>query len=131
MSVVTGIPNRHMYDSTESLLRFAMRADGTLTGLFGLAIAVIADLNSDLEYALGALFVVYGLVVYSLTGLADLRGVGVGVIVANIVLTLGALVAVEAVPMSAAGVAATLATGVYAAGFAWLQYLGVRRLQTA
>ncbi|GLE51866.1 hypothetical protein ATCCBAA256_14390 [Mycobacterium montefiorense] len=120
-----------MYDSTESLLRFAMRADGTLTGLFGLAIAVIADLNSDLEYALGALFVVYGLVVYSLTGLADLRGVGVGVIVANIVLTLGALVAVEAVPMSAAGVAATLATGVYAAGFAWLQYLGVRRLQTA
>jgi hypothetical protein len=130
MSVVTGIPNRHMYDSTDSLLRFAMRADATLTGLCGLAVAFIADLSSN-EYALGAFFVLYGLVVYSLTGLPDLRSVGVGVVVANIVLTLGAVVAIEAVPMTATGVAATLATGIYAAAFAWLQYLGVRRLATA
>lgn len=131
MSAVTGIPNLHMYDSTDSLLRFAMRADATLTGLCGLAIASFADLSSNLEYALGAVFVVYGLVVYGLTGLPDLRSAGVGVIVANIVLTLGALVAVEAAPMSATGMAATLAIGVYAGAFAWLQYLGVRRLATA
>ncbi|WAC92734.1 hypothetical protein [Mycobacterium sp. Aquia_213] len=128
MSAATGIPTRHLYDATDSLLRFAMRADATLTGLCGLAIALFADLNSNLEYALGAIFVLYGLVVYSLTGLPDLRSVGAGVVGANIVVTLGSLVAVEAVPMTAAGVAATLATGAYAAAFAWLQYLGVRRL---
>jgi hypothetical protein len=129
MSVVTGIPNRHMYDSTDSLLRFAMRADAALTGLFGVAIAFVADLGSSLEYVLGAFFVLYGLVVYSLTGLPDLRRVGVRVVVANVVVTLGAIVAVGAVPMTAAGVAATLAIGSYSAAFAWMQYLGVRRLQ--
>ncbi|MCV7411583.1 hypothetical protein AWC05_16280 [Mycobacterium florentinum] len=128
MSAVTGLPTKHLYDATDSLLRFAMRADATLTGLCGLAIAFFADLNSNLEYALGTLFVLYGLVVYSLTALPDLRSVGAGVVGANIVVTVGALVAVEAVPMTATGVAATLATGVYAASFAWLQYLGVRRL---
>ncbi|MEM6105790.1 hypothetical protein AAHS21_05880 [Mycobacterium sp. 050272] len=128
MSAITGMPTRPLYDATDSLLRFAMRADATLTGLCGLAIAFIADLSSHLEYGIGALFVLYALVVYGLTGLADLRGAGVGVVVANIVVALGCVVAVEAVPMTATGVAATLAIGVYAAAFAWLQYLGVRRL---
>jgi hypothetical protein len=32
--------------------------------------------------------------------------------------------------MTAVGVVATLASGVYTAFFAWLQYLGVRRLPT-
>ncbi|MEZ0354143.1 hypothetical protein [Mycobacterium sp. pR1184] len=128
MSAITGMPTRHLYDATDSLLRFAMRADATLTGLCGLAIACIADLSANLEYGIGALFVLYGLVVYGLTGLADLRTAGVGVVVANIVVALGSVEAVEAVPMTATGVAATLAIGVYAAAFAWLQYLGVRRL---
>ncbi|MEE6137336.1 hypothetical protein SKC41_13500 [Mycobacterium sp. 050128] len=128
MSAVTGISTRHLYDATDSLLRFAMRADATLTGLCGLAIAFIADLSSNLEYGIGALFVIYALVVYGLTGLPDLRGAGVGVVSANVVVALGSIVAVEAVPMTATGVAATLATGAYAAAFAWLQYLGVRRL---
>ncbi|SOX55647.1 hypothetical protein MAAFP003_4339 [Mycobacterium ahvazicum] len=128
MSAITGMPTRPLYDATDSLLRFAMRADATLTGLCGLAIALIADLSSNLEYGIGALFLLYGLVVYGLTGLPDLRGAGVGVVVANIVVALGCAVAVEAVPMTATGVAATLAIGVYAAAFAWLQYLGVRRL---
>jgi hypothetical protein len=135
MSAVTGIPTRHLYDSTDSLLRFAMRADATLTGVSGLVIAFVVEplssltgLRSNFEYTLGALFVLYGLLVYSLAALPDLRSVGVGVVVANVVFALGAVVATEAVPMSATGVAATLATGVYAAAFAWLQYLGVRRL---
>ncbi|HKI43075.1 MAG TPA: hypothetical protein VKA66_22500, partial [Mycobacterium sp.] len=57
-----------------------------------------------------------------------LRRVGIGVVVANIASTLAAVVAAEAVPMTATGVAATLATGAYTAAFAALQYLGVRRL---
>jgi hypothetical protein len=117
------------------LLRFAMRADATLTGLCGLAVAFLADplssltgLSPNLEYALGALFVFSGLVVFSLAAAENLRGVGLVVVVANVVFTLGAIVAAQAVPMTVAGVATTLAIGVYTAAFAGLQYLGVRRL---
>jgi hypothetical protein len=103
--------------------------------LFGVAAAFVADplssltgLTSGQEYAMGAFFVLYGLVVFSLAALPNLRRAGVGVVVANIVYTLAAIVAAEAVPMTAIGVAATLASGVYTAFFAWLQYLGLRRL---
>ncbi|BBX63063.1 hypothetical protein MSAS_22370 [Mycobacterium saskatchewanense] len=136
MTAISG-PTRRLYDSTDSLLRFAMRADATLTGLCGLAVAFVADPLSSLlgltslrEYALGAAFVLYGLVVFSLAALPNLRRVGFGVIVANVVCTVAAWVAAEAVPMTSLGVAATLAIGVYTAGFAVLQYLGVRRLAT-
>jgi hypothetical protein len=137
MTAVSGLPTRPLYDSTDSLLRFGMRADATLTGLCGLAVAFFADpissmtgLTSGQEYALGAFFVLYGLAVFSLAALPNLRRAGIGVIVANIVYTLAAIVAAEAMTMTGTGVAATLATGVYTAAFAWLQYLGVRRLAT-
>ncbi|HVQ83710.1 MAG TPA: hypothetical protein VMS84_02875 [Mycobacterium sp.] len=135
MTAVSGMPTRPLYDSTDSLLRFAMRADATLTGLCGLAVAFFADpissltgLTSGQEYALGAFFVLYGLVVFGLAAVPNLRRVGIGVIAANIAYTLAAVAAAELVPMTATGVAATLATGVYTAAFAGLQYLGVRRL---
>jgi hypothetical protein len=135
MTAVSGIPSRPLYDSTDSLLRFAMRADATLTGLCGLAVAFFADqlspltgLTSFQEYALGAFFVLYGLVVFSLAAAPNLRRAGIGVVAANIVYTLAAVVAADVVPLTATGVAATLASGVYTAGFAALQYLGLRRL---
>lgn len=135
-SGVTALHTRPLYDSTDSLLRFAMRADATLTGLGGLAVAFFADPISSLtgltslqEYAMGAFFVLYGLAVFSLAALPNLRRAGIGVVVANLVYTLAAVVAAEAVPMTATGVAVMLASGVYTAGFAWLQYLGVRRLE--
>ena len=78
---------------------------------------------------MGAFFVLYGLVVFSLAASPNLHGVGIGVIVANIVYTLGAIVAAGAVPMTAFGVTATLATGLFTAAFALLQYLGLRRLE--
>ena len=133
----SGLTTRPLYDSTDQLLRFAMRADATLTGLFGLAAAFVADALSSLaglasgqEYAMSDFFVLYGLVVLTLAALPNLRRAGIGVVVANIVYTIEAILAAEAVPMTAIGVAATLATGVYTAFFAWLQYLGVRRLAT-
>jgi hypothetical protein len=75
--------------------------------------------------------VFYGLVVFSLTGLPNLRRVGIGVVVANIISTVAAVavVAADSLPLTAAGIAATLASGVYTAFFALLQYLGVRRLR--
>ena len=137
MTAVSGLPTRPLYDSTDSLLRFAMRADATLTGLCGLAVAFFADqissltgLTSGQEYALGAFFVLSGLLVFTLAALPNLRRVGIGIVAANIGFTLAAIVAAGALPVTATGVAATLATGVYTAAFAGLQYLGVRRLAT-
>ena len=135
MTAVSGMPTRPLYDSTDSLLRFAMRADATLTGLCGLAVAFVADplssltgLTSAQEYAMGAFFVLYGLAVFSLAALPDLRRAGIGVVVANLVCTLAAVVAAATVTMTAFGVVAALASGVFTTLFAGLQYLGVRRL---
>jgi hypothetical protein len=137
MTAVSGIPTRPLYDSSDSLLRFAMRADATLTGLCGLAVAFFADqissltgLTSGQEYALGAFFVLSGLLVFTLAAVPNLRRVGIGIVAANIAFTLAAIVAAGALPVTATGVAASLATGVYTAAFAGLQYLGVRRLAT-
>ncbi|HEY6819317.1 MAG TPA: hypothetical protein VI196_08035 [Mycobacterium sp.] len=137
MTAVTPLPARPFDDSTDSLLRFAMRLDATLSGLVGLFIALMADslsaltgLSSVAEFSGGALLVLGGLAVYGLAAAPDLRRVGVGLIVANVVLTVAVLVvvAIGALPLTAAGVAATLATGGYFALMGYLQYLGVRRL---
>ncbi|ORA11182.1 hypothetical protein [Mycobacterium arosiense] len=138
MSSVTGvssIPTRPLYDATDSLLRFAVRADATLTGLFGLVIAFLADplssltgLTSFQEYGVGVLFVLAGLLVFSLGALPDLRRVGISVLVVNIAFTLVSIVAAETLPLTVTGVALTLAAGAYTAAFAGLQYLGLRRL---
>jgi hypothetical protein len=135
MTTFSGTTTRHLYDSTDSLLRFAMRADAFLTGLFGLVAAFVADplssltgLTSGQEYAMSAFFVLYGLVVFSLAALPNLRRAGIGVVAANVTYTVAVVVAVELVSTTVTGMAATLASGVYAASFAWLQYVGVRRL---
>ncbi|AYE97404.1 hypothetical protein C0J29_24105 [Mycobacterium paragordonae] len=135
MTAISGVQHRPLSDSNDSLLRFAMRADATLTGLMGLAVAVAADpvsrltgLTSGQEYSMGAFFVLYGLAVFSLAALPNLRRAGLGVVAANLVYTVAAIAAAELVPMTSIGVAATLASGVYTLAFAGLQYLGVRRL---
>jgi FtsH-binding integral membrane protein len=137
MTAVTPLPTRPFDDSTDSLLRFAMRLDATLSGLVGLFIALMADslsaltgLSSVAEFSGGALLVLGGLAVYGLAAAPDLRRVGVGLIVGNVVLAVAvlAVLAVGALPLTAAGVAATLATGGYFALMGYLQYLGVRRL---
>jgi hypothetical protein len=139
MTAVSGLSTRPFADSTDSLLRFAMRLDATLTGLAGLAVAAAADpissltgLSSVEEYALGAFFVLYGLVVFALAALPDLRRAGIGVVTANVVFTVAAAVIAAAgwLPLTAAGIAATLASGVYTALIGYLQYLGVRRVRS-
>lgn len=124
-------------DSTDSLLRFAMRLDATLTGLLGLGIAALADPLSSLTgltaaqgYIAGAAFVLCGLVVYALAATPDLRRVGAAMAVSNGLGTVG-LVAVAAagvLPLTTFGVISALTAALYTATFAVLQYLGVRRL---
>jgi hypothetical protein len=135
MTAISGAHTRPLSDSNDSLLRFAMRADATLTGVMGLAVAVAADpvsrltgLTSAQEYSMGAFFVLYGLAVFSLAALPNLRRAGLGVVAANLVYTVAAIVAAELVPMTSIGVGATLASGLYTLAFVGLQYLGVRRL---
>jgi hypothetical protein len=137
MTAVYGLGTRPFADSTDSLLRFAMRLDATLTGLTGLLIAAAADpissmtgLSSISEYGLGAFFVLYGLVVFTLAAVPDLRRAGIGVVIANVIFTVAAVVVVaaDALPLTETGIAATLASGVYTALIGYLQYLGVRRL---
>jgi hypothetical protein len=138
MTAVTGLAPRPLADSTDSLLRFAMRLDATLTGFLGLMIAAAADplssltgLSSIAEYGIGAFFVLYGLVVFALAAALDLRRAGIGVVIANAVLAVAAVVvaAADALPLTQTGIAATLASGVYTALIGYLQYLGVRRLR--
>ncbi|MGB6209888.1 hypothetical protein [Mycobacterium sp.] len=137
MTAVTGLTPRPFADSTDSLLRFAMRVDATLSSLAGLMIAAAADplssltgLSSIAEYGLGAFFVLGGLLMFILAATPDLRRAGIVVMIGNAVLTVAAVVVVVAdvLPLTATGVAATLASGVYTALIGYLQYLGVRRL---
>ena len=135
---MTAITSRRLTESTDSLLRLAMRADAIITGLAGVAGIALAHQDSyrsglsvATEYAIGAGFVLYGLVVFRLAALPKVRQAGVGVVVANIVYTIAAVVTVLAgwLPLTTTGVVLTLASGVYTLVFADLQYLGVRRMR--
>jgi len=135
---MTALTTRPISTSTDALLRFALRADATITGAIGVVGAAFANPLSQLsglspttEYLLGAAFVFYGIAVYYLAALPSLRNVGIGVSVANVVCTLLtlAIVMTDVAPLTAAGVAMTMVMGTYTAFFAYLQYLGVRRLR--
>jgi hypothetical protein len=134
---MTAITTRPVRESTDSLLRFALRADATLCGALGLLIAMTADplsrlsgLSATSEWIAGAALVGYGLALYVAAGLPDVRRVGVGVFIGNIAFTV--LVAVVLIagwlPLTGLGVAATIAFTVVTLAFAYAQYLGVRRL---
>jgi hypothetical protein len=137
MTAVTPLTARPFDDATDSLLRFAMRLDATLSGAVGLFIALLADplasltgLSSVTQFSGGALLVVGGLAVYALAAVPDLRRVGIGLIAGNVALAVAtlAVLAFGALPLTATGVAATLVTAAYFALMGYLQYLGVRRL---
>ena len=134
---MTAITTRPVRESTDSLLRFALRADATLCGALGLLIAMTADplsrlsgLSATSEWIAGAALVGYGLALYVAAGLPDVRRVGGGVFIGNIAFTV--LVAVVLIagwlPLTGIGVAATIAFTVVTLAFAYAQYLGVRRL---
>jgi hypothetical protein len=120
-----------------SLLRFALRADATLCAGLGLLIAMAADplsrlsgLSSTSEWIFGAALVGYGATLYLLAGLPDVRRVGTGVLAGNIAFAILVTVVLvgDWLPLSEFGVVATIAFTVVTLGFAYVQYLGVRRL---
>jgi len=138
-AIATGtVAPRATTTGTESqLLRVALRADATLCAGLGLFVAMAADplsrlsgLSPTAEWMVGASLVAYGALLYLSARIADVRRIGVGVLVGNIAFAVGVAVVLVAgwLPLTAAGVAATLAFTAITVGFACLQYLGVRRL---
>lgn len=135
---MTAITTPRFKESTDSLLRFAMRADAVLTGLAGLAgiplagwLAEVSGTTTAFEYSMSAFFIGYGLVVFGLAALPSVRKPGIAVIAANVAYTVAAVVFVLAdwMPLTTLGVVLSLATGVYTLVFAELQYQGVRRMK--
>jgi hypothetical protein len=134
---MTAISTR-LNESTDSLLRFAMRADAVLTGLAGVAALPLAGWLSELsgttrafEYSMSAFFIVYGIAVLGLAALPSVRVPGIAVIIANLLYTVAAVVLVlsDWMPLTTTGVVLTLATGVYTLVFAELQYQGWGRIK--
>lgn len=134
---MTAIATR-LNESTDSLLRFAMRADAVITGLAGIAgiplagwIAEISGTTTTFEYAVSAFFIAYGVLVLGLASLPKVKRAGIYVVFGNLLYTAASVVFVlaDVYPLTTTGVVATLAMGVYTLVFAELQYQGVRRIK--
>jgi hypothetical protein len=134
---MTAINTRPVRESTDLLLRFALRADATLCGGVGLFVAMAADplsrlsgLSSTSEWIAGAALVIYGVALYMAAGLSDVRRVGMGVLAGNVAFAILVTVVLVAgwLPLTELGVVTTIAFTVATVGFAYVQYLGVRRL---
>ena len=131
------ISHRPLSDSSDSLLRFAMRADATLCAGLGLLLAMAADplsrlsgLSATAEWLAGAALVVYGVALYVMAAVPFVRRIGIGIVVVNVVFAMAvvAVVAAGVLPLTGMGVAMMLAIVAATLGLAYLQYLGVRRL---
>lgn len=119
-----------------SLLRLALRLDGTASGTLGLASLIAAPALSDplgpgsgALRAIGVFMVVYAAVLLALAGLRAIPRAAVWiVVVGNLAWALGTGVAAFAVhDLTAVGTAVVLAQAVAVVGFADLQWLGLRR----
>jgi hypothetical protein len=134
---MTAITTRPVRESTDSLLRFALRADATLCAGVGLLVAMAADplsrlsgLSATSEWIGGAALVAYGVVLFMAAGLPAVRRVGVGVLAGNVAFALLVAVVLAGgwLPLTEFGVVATIAFTAATVSFAYVQYLGVRRL---
>lgn len=134
---MTAITTRPLSDSTDSLLRFALRADATVCAGVGLFTAMLADplarvagLSATAGWVIGAALVGYGGLLYVLAALPAIRKVGVAVATGNTVFAVASVTAVLAgwLPLTGAGTELLLGFVAATAALAWLQYRGVRRL---
>lgn len=135
MSAITATGSAGTRNSTDSLLRLAMRLDAVLVGISGIALLAAAGWFADLtglpqsvEYGVGAFSVLYGIAVFALAGIERVRPAGIGTVIANAACTVIALAAVFTMSLTTAGVVFVIGTGIYTLAMAELQYVGVRRI---
>lgn len=131
------VTTRPLYDSSDSLLRFAIRVDATACAGLGLLVAMAADplsrlsgLSAVSEWIAGAALVAYGVGLYVMAAVPFVRKVGIGIVVANVTFAVAAVgvLAAGMLPLTSAGVVMMLGTVAATLGLAYVQYLGVRRL---
>jgi hypothetical protein len=137
LAMTATVTTHPLSDCSDSLLRFAIRADATVCAALGLLVAFVADPLSRLsglsalsEWIAGAALVAYGVALYVMAAAPFVRKIGIGIVVANVVFAIVAVAVLAAgvLPLTGAGVAMMIATVAATLGAAYLQYLGVRRL---
>ncbi|OBF36314.1 hypothetical protein A5724_13780 [Mycobacterium sp. ACS1612] len=123
-------------DSTDSFLRFALRADATCSGLMGIAgiplagwLADVSGTTKAFEYTVSAFFIAFAIGVFAIAAMPSVKRSGIVIAAGNVLYTVGAVVFVlaDVFPLTATGIVLTLATGVYTLVMAELQYTGWRR----
>ncbi len=122
---------------SDSFLRLAMRADALISGVAGVGLLLLAPRVAELsgttpatEYATGAFFVGFSVVVLALAARDAVRTSGLILAIGNFlftVLTVGVVLA-GVWPLTTTGVVLVLGTGVYTLVMAELQWVGVRRI---
>jgi hypothetical protein len=133
---MTAITTPRLKESTDSLLRFALRLDAVVSGVCGVAIlasggwlAEVSGMPTALEYVLGVFFVAFAVGVFMLAAQRSVRRAGITIAIGNLAYTVGSVVFVltDVVPLTTTGVVLTLAVGAYTAVVGELQYQGWRR----
>jgi hypothetical protein len=135
---MTAITTPRLKDSTDSFLRFALRADATFSGLMGIAgiplagwLAEVSGTPIAFEYTVSAFFIAFALGVFVLAARPSVKRTGIVIAAGNVLYAVAAVVFVlaDVFPLTTIGVVLTLATGVYTLIMAELQYQGVRRIK--
>jgi hypothetical protein len=133
---MTAITTHRFKESTDSLLRFAMRADAIISGVAGIAgiplagwLAKTSGTPIAFEYAVSASFIVFAVGVLWFAARPSVRRAGMVLAIGNLLYTVAsvAFVFADVFPLTTTGVVLTLAVGVYTLIMAELQYQGVRR----
>src|SRR5690242_7502294 len=108
--------------SSDSLLRFALRADATCSGLMGIAgiplagwLAEVSGTPIAFEYTVSALFSTFAVGVFALAARPSVKRPGIVIAAGNAVYTVATVVFVLAhvFPLTTVGVILTLGSGVY------------------
>ena len=135
---MTAISTPRLKESSDSLLRFALRADATASGLMGIAgiplagwLAEVSGTPIAFEYTLSAFFIAFAVGVFALAARPSVKQTGIVIAAGNVLYAVAAVVFVlaDVFPLTTVGVVLTLATGVYTLVMAELQYQGVRRIK--
>jgi hypothetical protein len=133
---MTAISTPRLADSTDSFLRFALRADATCSALMGIAGIPLAGRLAEtsgtpiaFEYTVSTLFIAFAVGVFALAARPSVKRPGIVIAAGNLLYTVATVIFVLAdiFPLTATGIVLTLATGVYTLVMAELQYTGWRR----
>ena len=135
---MTAISTPRLKESSDSLLRFALRADATASGLMGIAgiplagwLAEVSGTPVAFEYTVSAFFIAFAVGVFALAARPSVKRTGIVIAAGNVLYTVATVVFVlaDVFPLTTVGVVLTLATGVYTLVMAELQYQGLRRMK--